>query len=82
MGEISIIVGTSSGWITGRNGTFDLSRVHLWQGTHAVFIDGIGQRGKTINGGLGLDTATMDELAARWLTARGYSVKGAEGEWG
>lgn len=56
--------------ITGRNGTFSPVAVEIWEGNDAAYIDGIGRRGK-INGGLSLPAKKMDELAMKWLQARG-----------
>jgi len=68
---------TTYGWIQGRNGLFDILAVRVgWYGNPTgVYIDGIGKRGKTINGGLSLTASAMDALCERWLLERGYSVK-------
>lgn len=72
---LSIPAGADA-YIYGRNGTFDVQRVHVWHGGGAaphVFLDGIGKRGYAINGGLQVTLAAMDALALAWLKERGLS---------
>ena len=67
-----VIENPADGMITGRNGTFEIIGVSIWDGQGKCFIDGIGKRGNTIKGGLMLPSKDMDELAFKWLEERGY----------
>ena len=67
-------VGTQRGWIQGRNGLFDIRAVEASgypEDNTLVMLDGIGKRGNPINGGIALEPRAMDELARKWLEARG-----------
>ena len=72
---ITFEVKTETGWVNGRNGVFDITAVEVWQSIAWVSLDGIGKRGKTINGGLRFTAEAMDSLCERWLLERGFSVK-------
>lgn len=63
-------------YIKGRNGAFDITAVQLTDlsSTGYVWIDGVGKRGRPINGGLRVSPEMMDELAVRWLEHRGRQV--------
>ena len=69
-----VIENPRDGMITGRNGTFDITGVSIWDGNGKCFIDGIGKRGNAIKGGLMLPSDKMDELAFKWLEERDYVV--------
>jgi hypothetical protein len=63
----------SETYMTGRNGTFAITGLDVWHYGHwssLVALAGIGQRGKTIKGGLYITAAMMDELCAKWTAAR------------
>lgn len=78
--SVSVDMGpTECTHITGRNGTFSPVAVTIWEGRDAAYIDGIGRRGK-INGGLSLPAKKMDELAMKWLQARGLVMPAADGK--
>lgn len=68
MKEINIEVSTKDckrpGFIQGRNGTADLTAVHIW-GDDMIFIDGIGKRGRTINGGLQIPRSVFEEIVEK-----------------
>jgi hypothetical protein len=69
-----VVDADTEGFITGRNGTFDITKVVLTQthsGSLEVLIDGVGKRGKFLNGGLRVTVAAMDELCEKWLKERG-----------
>jgi hypothetical protein len=57
-------------YVTGRNGTFTPRAVAIWMGHGPAHIDAIGRRGP-IRGGITLPATKMDELAMKWLQARG-----------
>ena len=67
--SFSISVPTT-GHIQGRNGTFNLTAVEAWAGENQVQLNGIGQRGFVINGGIYITHDAMDELATKWLQER------------
>ncbi len=64
----------TTGTITGRNGTAELSAVHIWEGVDRVYFDGVSRHGVVINGGFGFPLATMDQVAVAWLRSRGWTV--------
>ena len=57
-------------YVVGRNGTFTPRAVAIWMGQGPAHIDAIGRRGP-IRGGIALPAEKMDELAMKWLQARG-----------
>lgn len=61
---------TEKGIITGRNGTWDLTAVELATVNGRARIDGVGQRGTTIRGGLSFDAEAMDIMAFTWIKHR------------
>jgi len=73
--EVEVPEGKSAG-IVGRNGTFDIKKVNVWEGpTNGLcYVDGIGKKGTAINGGLGFPVEIMDEIAKQWLRGRGKHV--------
>jgi hypothetical protein len=62
--------------IIGRNGRAGIKAVTVLQtlDNKYLYFDGIGKRGKTINGGLYFEAGTMDKLAMRWLEERGFMI--------
>jgi hypothetical protein len=50
------------GWITGRNGTFDITDIKITPGyDDRIILDGIGKRGTIINGGIGIKKSVLVE---------------------
>lgn len=58
--------------IEGRNGCAKLTAVSLWTDREGlwVYINGIGQRGIAVRGGLNFPVELMDEIAEKWLEMR------------
>ena len=61
----------------GRNGTFTPKAFSIWFVTGAAHIDAVGKRGNVIRGGMSLPPERMDELAMKWLQARGLVMPAA-----
>lgn len=67
-------------YLQGRNGPSKLTAVELasyeaCEG-NVVDINGINSRGVIVNGGFrNIPVAVMDELATKWLEARGFTVQ-------
>ena len=56
----------------GRNGSAKLSAFYVWQGgSNMIHLDGLSSRHMVINGGFEVKAEEMDELAKKWLEARG-----------
>lgn len=63
--------------VTGRNGTFGIGRLHLWEGAGRCFIDPISkEKGIRLNAGMLIEATDMDHLATVWLQIRGKYPKG------
>ena len=58
---------TTKGIITGRNGTFEIASVEVSEFGLLIRFDGVGKRGKTINGGLSMDARTFDKIVVDYL---------------
>lgn len=62
---------TNKGYITGRNGTYGIKGVSIMPygiGNYKmVSIEGIGKRGKIINGGLSMAVETFEEICKDFL---------------
>jgi hypothetical protein len=74
---IDIIVPTDLEWsvITGRNGTFPIGKLRVWEShDHTnLYIEGIGKRGFAIRGGLRVTKECFEEISRRYLNqVRGY----------
>ena len=72
-------VETIYSWIQGRNGFFIIPQVEFLlfgndRDGHGVKINGIGQRGKVINGGLGMDAPSFFKGVVAFLEENGYKV--------
>jgi hypothetical protein len=76
MRRIISVRAETGGYVVGRNGVFDITALRLLSSADdMVIVDGIGKRGASIRGGFTLDSAaSMDDLAQKWLEARGYTV--------
>jgi len=61
--------------IVGRNGERPVEAMEVWSADDRAFIDGIGKRGSAIRGGFLLPTKSMDEIARKWLKARGIGLE-------
>ena len=57
--------------VVGRNGMFKARAVSIWKGPGPAHIEAIGARGLAIRGSVVLPAERMDELAMKWLQARG-----------
>jgi len=65
-----------SPYTTGRNGTFGIGKLRLWEGTGRCFIDFFSLRtGALLNAGAMIESSDMDRLAADWLLARGFVIR-------
>jgi hypothetical protein len=74
MSDISIIVPTDKdkSVLYGRNGPAKLSAFCVWQGgSSMIHLDGLSSRHMVVNGGFEVKAEEMDELAQKWLEARG-----------
>jgi hypothetical protein len=60
----------TKGKIIGRNGMSNITAIEAWAGTLDVNINGIGQRGFAIHGGLWISYEAMDKLALAWVEKR------------
>ena len=70
------------GFIKGRNGAFDIVGIELWvpeQDDFDVWVDGVGKRGKVINGGLRIAPTGFDEVCRQYLETRGWQVSPPNG---
>jgi len=71
------------GWLENRNGLADLTKLVARSVRQAagegevMYIEGIGKRGAYLRGGIMVEVQVFDELAIKWLEARGFNVKGA-----
>jgi len=61
--------------IVGRNGERPIESIEVWCAADRAFVDGIGKRGSAIRGGLMFPTPVMDEIARKWLKARGLGLE-------
>ena len=64
------------GSVQGRNGLVDIVAVDIWTGSEdKVFIEGIGRKGKAINGGfLNISSQAVEAAFAKWLEGRGLLI--------
>lgn len=61
--DVCVPVDPNFGAIVGRNGTFTIRGIRVWGGRDGCFyIDGLGKRHRTINGGLSCDGRAMKEI--------------------
>jgi hypothetical protein len=70
-GSISVELNPVVAWCQGRNGLVAIKGVSIWGDGDIVIFDCINRRGVVVNGGLGIEATAMDELATKWLEARG-----------
>jgi hypothetical protein len=63
------------GWITGRNGTFEIVRLSIERTGKAVTFDGISRYRGAINGGLIVQTDKAIAEMVRFLQGQGFSVR-------
>lgn len=70
---------TKDGLIVGRNGTRNITHLQMEAaGSGRTFVDGVGVRGGTINGGFVVETTDMERLCQLFLEARGFTVSRKE----
>lgn len=70
--RVSVNLNPDTAWCQGRNGLVKIKELTVWEtGGGEVIFDGINKRGIAINGGFGITVEAMDELAKKWLEARG-----------
>jgi hypothetical protein len=69
--EVSVKTDIAQSWVQGRNGLANIQEIRAWIGSNdIVCIEGLGKR-NWINGGFGVTPEAMDELAQKWIEARG-----------
>jgi len=59
-----------SGSITGRNGTFDITKLSIWGDDDVLFIEGISKSNRILNGGLKVQTSVFLDAAIQLLSQR------------
>ena len=69
-------------WVIGRNGTRDVSSVSVCSGGESATVEVTGARGRTLRAGFSIPAKRMDELAMRWLQARGLVMPAVMAEEG
>jgi len=70
------IIEPTTGRIQGRNGNYALTKLVIWSGNgEQVCIDGIGQQGTIVNGGLLVEAEAFERAAERFLIRRGRKVE-------
>ena len=73
--NVNVEVDPKESFIVGRNGERPIESVEVWAADNRAFVDGIGKRGSAIRGGLMFPTKSMDEIARKWLKARGLGLE-------
>jgi hypothetical protein len=76
--DIIVPTGAEFSTIQGRNGTFRITKLRVWEShdhTH-IYLDGLGKRQVAIRGGLRVTKECFEEICRRYLNhVRGYVLR-------
>jgi hypothetical protein len=73
--RIEVELDSKQARITNSDGITPIEQIEVWAAKEDAFIDVVDNEGKSLYGGLELSTEKMDEIARKWLKARGLSLE-------